>query len=143
MKVAELLARKGRSVVTAKASATLTEIAALLAEKKIGAVLIMSEPGKIEGIISERDIILHLADRGAGILSDPVYDHMTRDVITCSEESSIDEIRDIMTTRRIRHLPVMEGGDLVGIISINDVVMSIFQGFSQDRTTMRDYLAGT
>src|SRR5690606_7797849 len=118
---ATILKAKGYNVVTASPGMTLAEAARLLSEKRIGALVIM-QGRQILGILSERDIVKTVAYAGAEALERPVRDVMTSRVVTCSLNDSVDELMDEMTDRRFRHLPVVEDGELVGIVSIGDVV---------------------
>ncbi|MEI9902073.1 MAG: CBS domain-containing protein [Hyphomicrobium sp.] len=102
--------------------ATLLEIVARLAQKKIGAIVVVGDKGDVVGIVSERDIIRKLGERGPEVLSEPVSQTMTANVISCHETSTLDELMEIMTQGRFRHVPVIEDGALVGIVSIGDVV---------------------
>ncbi len=141
MNVATLLRRKGRSVVTAKPDMTLHEVASILAAHRIGAVVVMGPGGAIGGIVSERDIVQAVAREGETVLNGPVENVMTRDVITCRENSSIHEVMGIMTERRVRHLPVLEDGALVGIVSINDVIVRHVQDVEREASAMRSYIS--
>jgi CBS domain-containing protein len=143
MNVAAILALKGRAVATLAPNATLTEVARLLAAKKIGAVVICNGDGEVAGIISERDIIRVVANDGPTALDRPVTYAMTRDVISCSSEHTLDEIMALMTARRFRHLPVVENGRLAGIVSIGDVVKHHIAEVEMEATAMREYIAHT
>ena len=122
MNVAAILRQKGRAVTTGQPDMTLQEIANKLAAKRIGAVVIVGQGGEVCGIVSERDIIRALATDGAAALAQPVAHTMTRQVVTCQETDTLDELMAMMTARRFRHLPVVTDGALVGIVSIGDVV---------------------
>jgi len=141
MHVASILKVKGHSVETVRADATLTAIAGRLADKRIGAVVVTDRSGAIAGIVSERDIVQALAREGAECLDWPVSEIMTREVLTCSEEDTIDEIMSRMTMRRCRHLPVLAAGRLAGIISIGDVVKHHIAEVEMEAMAMRDYIA--
>ncbi|MGI9404335.1 MAG: CBS domain-containing protein [Hyphomicrobium sp.] len=141
MNIAQLLKAKGRAVSTARPDVKLLDIIASLAAKRIGAIIIVGEEGELAGIISERDIILALSKSGDGILNDPVSKHMTRDVVTCHEATTIDEMMELMTQGRFRHVPVIEDGALVGIISIGDVVKNHIAEVEMEVTAMRGYFA--
>jgi CBS domain-containing protein len=140
MIVGQILKSKGRSVMTAAPEDTIHEITLRLASRKIGAIVIL-DGGRVAGIISERDIIRLIAEHGAKALEIPVKDGMTRDVISCTRECTIDEIMEKMTKGRFRHVPVIEDGALVGIISIGDVVKHHTAEVELEVTAMRDYLA--
>ena len=122
MNISQILNAKGRAVSTARPDATLSEIIGKLAEKKIGAIVIVGDNGKVAGIVSERDIIRRLGVAGAAALNEPVSNAMTATVITCHESSTLEEMMEVMTQVRFRHVPVIEEGSLVGIVSIGDVV---------------------
>jgi len=142
MGVSEILAQKGRNVFTAQHSATIEEIAKTLAEKKIGAAVILNDSEKVCGIASERDIVREVAKNGCDALSQPISVCMTQKVISCSEDESIDSLMDKMTKGRFRHLPVIDGGKLNGIISIGDVVKRKIEIAERDAEDMKRYIAG-
>lgn len=141
MNVAAILKSKGRAVATAKPEVTLLEISQKLAQKKIGAIIIVGEAGKLSGIISERDVIRAISEHGAEALKLPVSKVMTKTVISCMETSVLDELMEIMTKGRFRHLPVVEDDKLVGIVSIGDVVKNHIAEVEMEVTAMRGYLA--
>lgn len=140
MNVATVLKSKGRTVTTARAESTLKEVAELLASKKIGVVVITGEAGRVIGILSERDVVRLIADKGPAALSLSAGDVMTRNVITCEEKSTLDELMETMTTGRFRHIPVVERGELVGLISIGDVVKHHLADMELEVSAMRSYL---
>lgn len=141
MNIGQILNSKSRGVATARAEESIQDIAARLAQRKIGAVVIVGENGKVAGIISERDIIRLVAEHGAKALALRASDGMTREVISCSRTSTLDEIMEAMTNGRFRHLPVIEDGALVGIVSIGDVVKHHTAEVELEVTAMRGYLA--
>jgi CBS domain-containing protein len=141
MTVAWILKEKGRNVVSALSNASVEEIITLLAKKRIGAVVIVDEIHRVLGIISERDIVRILATQGAAALGEPVGEHMTRPVVTCSEHHSIDWLMEQMTSRRFRHVPVMEKDRLAGIVSIGDVVKFKVALAESEAAQMRQYFA--
>jgi CBS domain-containing protein len=141
MNIAQILNAKGRAVSTARPDATLSEIIGKLAEKKIGAIVIVGDNGKVAGIVSERDIIRRLGVAGAAALDEPVSSAMTATVITCHESSTLEEMMEVMTQGRFRHVPVIEEGSLVGIVSIGDVVKHHVAEVEMEVTAMRDYFA--
>jgi CBS domain-containing protein len=143
MNVAAILKLKGRVVATAPLTATLAEITKTLAAKKIGAVVVTDAGGRVVGIVSERDIIRVVAADGASVLDRAVTHAMTRDVITCTEDRTLDELMALMTTKRFRHLPVVEDGKLTGIVSIGDVVKHHIAEVEMESSAMRDYIAHT
>ena len=142
MSVSAILAQKGRDVVTAEAGDSLEAISKVLAEKKIGAAVVLDSKGKVCGIASERDIVRQVAKQGAKALSQPVSDCMTHKVVSCSEHDTIDLAMEKMTQGRFRHLPVMENGKLSGIISIGDVVKRKIEQALQDAEDLKKYIAG-
>jgi CBS domain-containing protein len=140
MTVSTLLATKGRDVATSQPHRTLHEIARLLAEKRIGAVVITGADGTIKGIISERDIVRAIASAGAPALEDPASHHMTTKVVTCSPQDLISDVMEEMTKGRFRHMPVVENGRLSGIVSIGDVVKSRIAETVAESQSLRDYI---
>ncbi len=140
MTVSLILAEKGRDVVAIEPAATLAEAAKLLADKRIGAALILGADRRIVGIISERDIVRALAARGAAALDAPVSRTMTRNVETCNENESIRNIMERMTAGKFRHLPVVDQGRVTGIVSIGDAVKYRLQEMERESTAMRDYI---
>jgi CBS domain-containing protein len=141
MNVAAILKSKGRAVSTARPDATLLEVSQKLAQKKIGAIVIVGEGGKLTGIISERDVIRAISEHGADALQLPVSSVMTKAVVKCTEMSPIDELMELMTKGRFRHLPVIEDDKLIGIVSIGDVVKNHIAEVEMEVTAMRGYLA--
>ena len=125
MNVAQILKAKGRAVTTARPDASLLDISSKLAAKKIGAVIIVGDNGRVVGIVSERDIIRAVAERGQAALKATVLEVMTRNVVSCQENATLDELMELMTQGRFRHMPVLEDDALVGIISIGDLVKAI------------------
>ncbi len=140
MTVRTILGEKGREVVTIEPSASLADAAKLLAQRRIGAVLILGADRRLVGVISERDIVQALATRGATALDEPVSQTMTRKVETCNESETIGSIMERMTKGKFRHVPVVEQGRLVGIISIGDVVKQRLQDMEHESAAMRDYI---
>jgi CBS domain-containing protein len=140
MTVTIILADKGRDIVTIEPSASLTEAVKLLAEKRIGAALILGADRRIAGIISERDIVRALAERGGAALEEPVSRSMTRKVETCNESEPVANIMERMTAGKFRHMPVVDQGRLVGVVSIGDIVKHRVQEMERDSVAMRDYI---
>ncbi|MEE8296393.1 MAG: CBS domain-containing protein [Hyphomicrobium sp.] len=141
MNIAQLLKAKGRAVTTARPDVKLLDIVTSLASKRIGAIVIVGEKGELAGIISERDVIQALAKSSEAVLEDSVSKHMTREVVTCQESTTIDEMMELMTQGRFRHVPVIEDGALIGIISIGDVVKNHIAEVEMEVTAMRGYFA--
>ncbi len=140
MTVSMILAGKGREVVTIEPNATLGDAVGLLAEKRIGAIVILGADRRVVGILSERDIVRALADRGATVLHEPVSQSMTRKVSTCNESETVVQIMERMTAGKFRHVPVVDQGQLVGIISIGDVVKHRLHEMESELAAMRDYI---
>ena len=143
MSVSHILKSKGRDTITAKSQDSLRDIAQTLASKRIGAIVILSSTGKIEGIVSERDVVRCLAAEGAKALDVPVSKIMTKGVKTCGENDSETELMALMTENRIRHLPVVDHGKLVGMISIGDVVKFKIEAIEREAADMKAYIAGS
>ena len=140
MTVSIILAGKGRDVVTIEPNATLAAAVELLAEKRIGAVVIVGADRRIVGILSERDIVRALAEQGRKALDEPVSAAMTRKVSTAHERETISSIMERMTLGKFRHVPVVDQGRLAGIISIGDVVKHRLSEVERDSAAMRDYI---
>jgi CBS domain-containing protein len=140
MIVKNILAAKQGDVVTIEPAADLAAAVKLLAERGIGAVVVLGADHRIVGILSERDIVHALAEHGAAVLSEPVSQVMTREVKTCSEDDTIGDLMGRMTTGRFRHLPVVKQGKLIGIVSIGDVVKSRVEEIDQETKTLREYI---
>lgn len=140
MRVHGVLRTKGTDVITTDPSATLHEAAAALHEHRIGAVLVTKDDGTIVGILSERDIVHAIARLGADALSGRVADAMSIDVVSCSPEDSLESLMETMTQRRIRHLPVLDNGALVGIVSIGDVVKRRLAEIGDESKALQDYI---
>jgi CBS domain-containing protein len=121
-KVSEVLNKKGYAVVKARPDQTIASVVSMLTQNRIGAAPVTDESGVLIGIISERDVVRGASEHGAGVLTLAVGQLMTREVRTCSQDDTIVELMAIMTNQRIRHLPVVEAGRLIGVISIGDVV---------------------
>ena len=143
VRVSVILARKGADVATVESSATVGEALRLLAEHDIGALVVSGDGNRIDGIISERDIVRRLADAGADIIDVPVMQVMTAEVLTCTPDETADEVMQTMTERRARHLPVIDDGRLVGIVSIGDVVKSRIDDLTTRARSMEDYISGS
>lgn len=140
MTVTSILTVKGKDVVTIEPTAKLADAVKLLAKRRIGALLVRGAGDRLAGIISERDIVRALAERGAGALDVPVGQVMTREVATCGENDEIGSIMERMTSGKFRHMPVMARDQLVGVISIGDVVKDRLQAMERETEAMRDYI---
>ena len=140
MTVSVILADKGRNIVTIEPNATLGAAVHLLAEKRIGAALILGADRRIAGIISERDVVRALAERGAAALDEPVSRTMTRKVETCTESEAVATIMERMTAGKFRHMPVVAQGRLIGVVSIGDIVKHRVHEMERESVAMRDYI---
>jgi CBS domain-containing protein len=141
MNVATILKHKGGDIVSVAPDATLQEVAHFLAEKRIGAVLVLDGTDTIQGIVSERDIVRAIAARGAACLQTPVASVMTSAVKTCRPGDTIDQLMAQMTSGRFRHVPVVEHDRLVGIVSIGDVVKLKIAESELEVSAIREYIA--
>ena len=140
MQVSDIIEQKGSRVVSIKAEATLSEIAAVLKKEKIGAVVVLSSNDEIAGIVSERDIVRSIADHGERAWSLSAGEVMVSPVITCDPENSTSDIMDQMLQNQIRHLPVTLDGSLVGIISIGDVVKAVHSELNWMTRVLQDHV---
>jgi CBS domain-containing protein len=139
MTVRAILDTKGHQIEGIEPEARLSAAIKILSERKIGAVLVMSG-GHIEGILSERDIVRVLGERGAAVLDEPVSAVMTRKVISCRPSDTVGAIMEMMTLGKFRHLPVVEEGQVVGLISIGDVVKWRVREYESEQEALRDYI---
>ncbi|MGH3414980.1 MAG: CBS domain-containing protein [Actinocrinis sp.] len=140
MRVRDVLTHKGGGVVTVRPDATCRDLLGLLARHNIGALVVSPDGITVAGIVSERDVVRRLHDRGAAILDGPVSEIATFQVRTCDPEDPLDELRATMTQHRIRHIPAVADGRLVGIVSIGDVVKSTISELEDERQHLIDYL---
>jgi CBS domain-containing protein len=140
MHVAAILNDKGRAVETVDFDATVMDVARRLATRRIGAVVVLGPGKSVEGIISERDIIRVVGRDGVAALEWPVAEVMTRRVVTCREHDTVGQLMQLMTERRFRHLPVVEDGALVGIVSIGDIVKHHVAEVMSEANAMREYI---
>lgn len=140
MHVSDLLRAKGSAVTTIRAGDNVTTLLELLAENHIGAAVVSSGEGAVDGIVSERDVVRALARNGPAILSDPVSSIMTSDVRTCTPETDLEELSRVMTAGRFRHVPVLVNGRLAGIVSIGDVVKSRITELEVERDSLSTYI---
>jgi CBS domain-containing protein len=139
MTVRAVLESKGYNIVTVEPSTTVRAAVKLLSERRIGAVLAMAD-GRIAGILSERDIVRVLGERGAKILDEKVEAVMTRKVVTCRPVDTVAAIMEKMTEGKFRHLPVVDDGKIVGLISIGDVVKRRVMEYEKEQEALRDYI---
>jgi CBS domain-containing protein len=141
MLIDSILQAKGRTVATIDPEASMGDAARALAVHGIGALVVSSDGERIEGILSERDIARAIGARGADALGERVRDLMTSDVTTCTGRDTVDGLMEVMTARRIRHLPVVEDDRLAGIVSIGDVVKHRLDELKTETQTLHDYIA--
>ena len=145
MKISDILRHKGSTVVTISPADPVGDLLSRLAEHKVGALVVVDAAGDgstVAGIVSERDVVRRLAERGAAVLDSTVADIMTTDVLSCDPQDSVDSVAATMTDRRIRHMPVISDGQLAGIVSIGDVVLSRMNQLEQDRGQLEQYITG-
>ena len=140
MTVKAILSRKGNEVVTIKPTATLCDAVKILDLHHIGAVVITGADQHILGILSERDIVRVLGERGASVLDAPVSEVMTRKVVSCRESDTVAAIMEMMTNGKFRHLPVVEGERVVGLISIGDIVKWRVREYENEQEALREYI---
>jgi CBS domain-containing protein len=140
MNVAAILKLKGRSVVTTTADKSLLDIAKLLEHHGIGCVVVEEDDGKVAGIVSERDLVRAIGQSGTKVLKEPVSDYMTKTVITAREADTIDRVMSEMSSHRFRHMPVVERGRLIGLVSIGDVVKMRIAEAEMEAAAMREYI---
>lgn len=141
MQVETILQSKGTTVYTVSAGAPLSEAVRLLNAHKIGAVVVVDAKGKVAGILSERDIVRRLEGDPAQLLTNSVRSAMTAKVITASRSHTVSDLMELMTRHRIRHIPVVEGTALVGIVSIGDVVKRKIEETEQEAQALKEYIA--
>jgi CBS domain-containing protein len=139
MTVRAILDSKGHHIVSIEPDIKLSDAVKILSERRIGAVLVIKNQ-RIEGILSERDIVRVLGARGAAVLDEPVSETMTRKVMSCREVDTVAAIMEQMTSGKFRHLPVIEGEQIVGLISIGDVVKWRVMEFEREQEALRDYI---
>ncbi|MBV8402246.1 MAG: CBS domain-containing protein [Acetobacteraceae bacterium] len=142
MTVAAILKHKGHDIVTVEPTRTVTEVVKVLDSKRIGAVLVLDAAQQLLGIVSERDIVKSLATHGARTLEMTAGQLMTRDLKTVTRETTVVEAMTMMTAGRFRHIPVLEDGQLIGLISIGDVVKARIMQAEQEVDSLRSYVAG-
>lgn len=140
MRVADILRNKGSAVVTIRASTTVAELLATLAEHNVGAVVVTGQQGDLSGIVSERDVVRRLHEHGPDLLHTPVAAIMTTDVVTCTPDDTVESLTVTMTQRRVRHVPVLSEGRLAGLVSIGDAVKSRISQLEQDSEQLASYI---
>ena len=142
MRVTEVLRRKGGSVVTIAPDRTVRELLGLMAEHRIGAVVVSADGASVDGVVSERDVVRRLHTDGDAMLDGPVSAIMTADVQTCGPTDRVVELMAVMTEGRFRHLPVLVDGRLTGIVSIGDVVKHCVAEVQEERDQLTAYITG-
>lgn len=140
MTVRAILDSKGHDIISVKPDAKLSVAVSILSRRRIGAVLVITDQ-HIDGILSERDIVRVIGERGASALDEPVHAVMTRKVINCKPSDTVRAIMEKMTTGKFRHLPVIDNDKIVGLISIGDVVKSRVREFEHEQEALREYIA--
>ncbi|MCW1960187.1 MAG: CBS domain-containing protein [Mycobacterium sp.] len=149
MRIADILRSKGSAVATVTESTTVTGLLAELAVHNIGAMVVIGVPdgqessiGGLVGIVSERDVVRHLREHGPDLLRRPVREIMSAVAVTCRPDDPVDDLAALMTNNRVRHVPVLQDGRLVGIVSIGDVVKIRMQELAAERQQLQDYITG-
>jgi len=142
MRISDLLRQKGNLVVMVRPEQSVTDLLDLLAEHRVGALIVSSDGKALDGIVSERDVVRWLQRSGLSLLGLPVSDIMTRQVRTCPPETDLDELMRVMTEGRFRHVPVIDDGRLVGIVSIGDVVKHRIDELQSERDQLTAYITG-
>lgn len=140
MQVSEIIKDKGSKVISVAPTEPLERVSRVLRDARIGAAIVMDEDGRMAGILSERDIVHGVAGRGAEVLAEPVSKFMTRDVQTCAPDASVDQLMGQMINGQVRHLPVVDAGALVGVISVGDVVKHGLAEILAVRDTLQRYI---
>lgn len=140
MTVSAILQGKSKTLITISPDVSLTEAVKSLAEHRIGAIVAVDAAGRVAGIISERDVVRILGEKGPAVLAEPVSSVMTRAVVTCTTDETIPGVMERMTRGRFRHVPVVEGDRLLGIISIGDVVKFRVEEMERESAALRDYI---
>ena len=141
MKISDVLRSKGSEVITIRPDDTVSRLLALLAEHRIGAVVVSTDGSSVDGIVSERDIVRHLHSSGTGVLDAPVSQIMTSDVTTGSANDNIADLAATMTEMRVRHVPIVDAdGRLTAIVSIGDIVKHRLSELQSERDQLRDYI---
>jgi len=143
MLVQQILSGKPKhDIATIASSATVSDAAGILSERRIGALVVSDAPGEVAGIFSERDIVRELGKRGIACMSDCVADLMTKDIITCEKADKADAVLQKMTDGRFRHMPVVENGKMIGIISIGDVVQARLSEMAMENQALEGMIKG-
>lgn len=141
MFVSDILSHKGGLVFTVSLGSTVAQIAQQLSTRRIGAVLVMADAGNVTGIVSERDLVRAFSRHGAAALELEASQVMTRDVVTCHPDDPIEHVMGLMTSGRFRHLPVMDRDELIGLISIGDVVKARLEETQHETEALKAYIS--
>lgn len=140
MRISEVLRNKGVVVATLSPQASVDELVVLLKEKRIGAVVVSDDGETVSGIVSERDVVLALADHGEALMSRSIGEIMTTEVVSCEPDADLEELLSVMTNRRFRHVPVLEDDKLSGIVSIGDLVKARIADLAYERDQLESYI---
>jgi CBS domain-containing protein len=140
MFVSDILSQKGGLVFSVTAGTSVAEVAQQLSVRRIGSVLVLNDESSVLGIVSERDLVRALATQGAKALELEAQQVMTREVVTCDPDDSIDEVMQTMTSGRFRHLPVVRHGELLGLVSIGDVVKARLEEATHEAEALKAYI---
>lgn len=140
MNAGRILSEKGREVFTVTPSTSLLDAARELTDRRVGAVVIMEDSGRPQGVFSERDLARALAGEGAAVLTEPVSGVMSRNLVTAGVNAGIDELMGLMTQRRVRHILILEDGELVGLVSIGDVVKRKIAEAEAEAESLKNYI---
>jgi CBS domain-containing protein len=143
MRISDVLRVKGTQVVTVTPDTKVRRLLAVLAEHRIGAVVVSRDGNCVEGIASERDIVRAFAQRGAAVMSEPITAIYTAEVLMVTPETSLEDVMRLMTEHRVRHAPVVADGSLRGIVSLGDVVKNRVDELEAERAALTDYITGT
>lgn len=141
MQVSVLLQRKGSDVVTVAPDASVSQVLDVLAEHRIGAVVVSRDGIAMDGVLSERDVVRSLAAHGASALDSPCHQIMSTDIVTCEPDTTVEQLMSTMTERRVRHVPVVVDGRLSGLVSIGDVVKDRISGLEFETQALHDYIS--
>jgi CBS domain-containing protein len=141
--VSVILQRKGREVFTISPDASVADAARSLAEHGVGALVVSADGTRLDGIVSERDVVRHLARDGAAVLDQPVSNVMTAQVQTCGPDATVDELMSAMTAQRFRHVPILDGDALIGLVSIGDVVKYRVEELEVEAEALAEYVTGS
>jgi CBS domain-containing protein len=143
VRISDVLQRKGPDVTTLDASATVRDLVEVLAERSIGAVIVSADGRSPAGMVSERDVVRRLQSSAEGLLEQTLASIMTADVVVCGPQDQVDSVLQLMTERRIRHVPVIEDAQVVGLVSIGDLVKSRIDELRLERDQLSNYISGS